>query len=1121
MKNMLTTMMKIAAAFAVAAGAVLPSHAYEIAVPSVVTGDAIFWLDASATETLTVSDGKVSQWASRTGSMSANAQSEAARPTYKATTYGIPTVDFGDVGSGKDLAFNTINNIRMAFWVVKMPRHGNVYWLGDYGSNGAWNYTFARGEQGQWTSSFGGERFVKFWDGTNEVLNMTSEFPDESRFLVIAAEMSEGACANRITQDRWIDGHNGGKKLSELILFDRVLTDEERIAVTQYLEAKWHYEPTLMDTAVFWLDASATDTITTNASGEVIRWDSRTGSNYAKQSTGYATLDYPTYDTTTYGIPTVDFGAAKSGKDLRFNEDVSGIRTAFWVTKIQKSADAFWLGFISGTGSDYPFSRGGAGQYTSNYSGEKFAKFWNGTDEVSDMLNEFPPDDKFIVVAAEMKEGGATANSITEDRWNLRNGGKQLSELLLFNRVLTEEERLEVTYYLVDKWMSEYEAEGMKWNRRHVDSATDDGEWGADKYRVFGSDVTIPVDGAAAWGVEFTASAALGGGTLALGHGGFYADSDVTVTVTNAVTGGVNVFGPGTVKFLAQGTTLDALTVGGTARAVLLPGTTIGGKLIMRDSGRLVIDATGLPSGEYGEITVGSYSLPTGGSLLDYVEVLGSGHKLTYDPASGTLMLNEAGIPVAASWSPQDGSTNPKDAANWMCFDAEGLRAQGKLPGKSVTNVTLNAELDLRDWGADVFADGVEIDLKGYSLHVDNLDGVSYNNASIKNTSATTATLEVRVTAASVNNPSATISGNVRFVKSGEGEFVASRAQLYTGGTEVAAGKLKAGIVGTGNPLGAANTELKIGKGATFELNGKGGWDRYSLTLAGGTLQSSSGISMDAGLFTNVTLTADSLISMPAYAPWGLVGVNYDPVAIYLNGHTLNMEIYQVNVSLVFCNTKFVGEGNFHINKGGNFQTGVKDNDAACGEIMATNVSLRVNSPLKLYAPVSIRDYEQVYGTAECVSYDSTAEMKVFGAFKPASHGVFYGCTMQDGSTIDLSNRTGANGLPFYTTSTVASDSLNSLRKTVGFAPGATVTVDLSAFIRARGEAFLLERTDPSKYGYAGDTRIISWDAPPPADVEFVLDAETSASFGGKYRFKRRADGLCITRGRSLSIHLR
>ena len=1146
---MLTTMMKIAAAFAVAAGAVLPSHADEIAVPSVVTGDAIFWLDASDVSTITTNtSGEVTQWNSRVGSNYAKqgwnyyAGSAFLYPTYNATTYGIPTVDFGNAvqsgwdnsNPGRDLNINTPVVVKTVFFVTRIQKDGKAAWLGQEDAAAGTGNCFRRDEYGAYNDKRSGQpgqsRFANFWIGTNVVADMTTEHPPADRFCVYSAQMDDaGTYAAQHLAEQCGGLHSGGKQLSELILFDRVLTDEERIAVTRYPEAKWHYEPTLMDTAVLWLDASATGTITTNASGEVTRWNSRVGSNYARQSRHYngSSMPYPKYDTMTWGIPTVDFGEAKTdngwsgsnlGMDLWLSTVVS-VRTVFWVAKMGDGGNVAWMGTWA---FDTPFRRGGDGQYAM-LPNAKFTDFWNGTDVVTDMATEHPPSDRFCVFSAQMDDGGPyNAEFLASHCLGLHSGGKQLSELIIFDRVLTDDERLEVTYYLTDKWMSEYEAEGMKWDRRHADSAGDDGEWGADKYRVFGADAQVPPQGAAAWGVELTAGATLGGGVLALGHGGIYAASGATVTVTNAVTGGVNVFGPGTVKFLAQGTMLDALTVGGTARAVLLPGTTIGGKLIMRDNGRLVIDATSLPAGEYGEISVGSYSLPTGGSLLDYVEVLGTGHRLTYDITTGTLMLNEGGIPVEARWMPQNGSTNPKDAANWRCLDAEGFQTAGKLPGKSVTKVTLaTADLDLRDWGVDVFADGVEIDLKGHSLRVDNLDGVSYTNAVIKNTSAATATLEVRVTADSVNNPSATISGNVRFVKSGEGEFVASRAQSYTGGTEVRAGTLKAGIAGTGNPLGATGTELKIDGGATFELNGKGGWGGYGLTLAGGTLRNSTWMNFDAGLFTNVTLTAESLISMPVYAQWGLAGANYDPVTICLDGHTLNMDVYRVDISIAFCNARFVGGGDFHIRSGGNFQTGVKGIDAACGEIAATNVSLRVNSALKLYATLSVRDYEPMYNTPGCVSYDSTAEMRVFGAFKPASFNVFYGCTMQDGSTIDLANRTGAGGLPFHTTSDVAADSTNSLRKAVGFAPGATVTVDLSAFTAARGEAFLKERANPSRYGFEGDPRILTWDAPPPADVEFVLDAETSASFGGKYRFKRRADGLFITRNIGTSIHLR
>ena len=442
-------------------------HGFELTlnnhIPTVadfIQDSASFWLDASDASTITTNaNGEVTRWNSRVGSNSAGQSTgynvTLSYPKYEATRFGMPTVDFGDVGSGRDLAFSTVGNIRMAFWVVKMPKSKDAFWLGDYGSNGAWNYHFSRGDNGEWTSTHNptdptGEKFARFWDGTNEVANMTSECPDDSRFLVVAAEMNEGAYANRITQDRYID-RNGGKQLSELILFDRVLTDEERVAVTQYLQNKWTFEYPAMNDSVLWLDASATDTITTNASGEVTRWDSRFGDNYARPM--HDNLASPLYDTTTYGKPTVDFGALGSGKDLGFDA-IRNIRTFFMVVKIQKDIGAMWL--TCADERHYEFARGEMsknGAYAADYS--EISRMWDGGAQVADIYNEYPSDTKFIVVAGEMSED-STANSITCDRYNYnvnnRNGGKQLCELLVYNRVLSDAERIEVTEYLQEKW---------------------------------------------------------------------------------------------------------------------------------------------------------------------------------------------------------------------------------------------------------------------------------------------------------------------------------------------------------------------------------------------------------------------------------------------------------------------------------------------------------------------------------------------------------------------------------------------------------------------------------------------------------------------------------------------
>ena len=76
--------------------------------------------------------------------------------------------------------------------------------------------------------------------------------------------------------------------------------------------------------------------------------------------------------------------------------------------------------------------------------------------------------------------------------------------------------------------------------------------------------------------------------------------------------------------------------------------------------------------------------------------------------------------------------------------------------------------------------------------------------------------------------------------------------------------------------------------------------------------------------------------------------------------------------------------------------------------------------------------YEAVYKA----NYNSgTAALNVYGTFKPSKeHDYFYGCTMQDGSTIDLSART--NALPRVSAFTSGDNTLK-------FATNATVRVKL------------------------------------------------------------------------------
>lgn len=202
--------------------------------------------------------------------------------------------------------------------------------------------------------------------------------------------------------------------------------------------------------AAFWLDASDTATLMLGEGNSVTGWVSK-AAVAAGKAAEVATVpsDHlaPVYDTTTYGIPTVDFGSVTSLKDMVFPRK-TGITAAFFVMKIAKSQDAFWLG-----DSTYNFHRGAGGLY-GNATYAKFSTVLKNGSAV-DWRNEVVPDDAHYVFSI-LTSSGIAAQSLTQDRTlsqiPQRNGGKQLSELILFTSAITEGEFGVVTSYLMRKW---------------------------------------------------------------------------------------------------------------------------------------------------------------------------------------------------------------------------------------------------------------------------------------------------------------------------------------------------------------------------------------------------------------------------------------------------------------------------------------------------------------------------------------------------------------------------------------------------------------------------------------------------------------------------------------------
>ena len=167
------------------------------------------------------------------------------------------------------------------------------------------------------------------------------------------------------------------------------------------------------------------------------------------------------------------------------------------------------------------------------------------------------------------------------------------------------------------------------------------------------------------------------------------------------------------------------------------------------------------------------------------------------------------------------------------------------------------------------------------------------------------------------------------------------------------------------------------------------------------------------------------------------------------------------------------GPGKIKITSGGWFQTLT----SACD---ARTVDFIVGCALNIGTDLSVHDYEVAYNFN---NNSGTAALNVYGAFKSSEHDYFYGCTMQDGSTIDLSSRT--NALPRVSAFTAGDHTLK-------FATNATVRVKLGGRKVSRNEP------------------IVSWATAPEnlAGLKFVSGDENR-----RFSIVKKDDGLYIHTG--------
>lgn len=248
---------------------------------------AAFHVDASQSDTLTLVNGsEVSEWRDRNGG-SVVARAPGKRPSLLSNALnGKPVVDFGTWGDSpymnwyRGASQTQLTNIFAVFWVFG-SQNGGGFLLGS-GTSGSPHFHRGTDPTGNFnpnvTSSriwgydwgaYPGSRMTTFIDGLSA--NENAAF--SGGYQLISCQITTNVTAGAFAADRTTTTRRGGQRLAEVIVYERPLSEAERIETEEYLTAKWfsdtRWDADGKEPSVTALDVLGTRTLGTPSSGTV------------------------------------------------------------------------------------------------------------------------------------------------------------------------------------------------------------------------------------------------------------------------------------------------------------------------------------------------------------------------------------------------------------------------------------------------------------------------------------------------------------------------------------------------------------------------------------------------------------------------------------------------------------------------------------------------------------------------------------------------------------------------------------------------------------------------------------------------------------------------------------
>jgi len=495
------TFSRLAVITGVCVGCVLGS----LAAPPVTDG-LKFWVDASDASTVTTNAaGLVEQWNDLSGAGNHVAQTDSTkRPVFNpAGLDGKPSLSFNSTNvlfkSGSLLCYSN----HTAFLVAKATSHTENDMLGS-GGTGAGdilimhyrqvNFVFRGhywGVSGVATKDsaintavsvplvyaqrMSGTALELFRNGTRDAVQPFSSFSPNKKGIVLGYRSTGGS-----------SGKCFAGELSEVLIYERALSDAERAQVEEYLVEKWlgdygPAQPTPVTTGLkFRADASASQTVLTNEEGKVIQWLDLSGNGYHLQQRLTDTRRPVSSPTGLNGKPSLTF----NGSNVLVTT-VSPINysnhTVFVVAKARDNTTSAW-------GNDLVGSNMGDvnGFLLTIRYGYYTATYWPTNNATSVIVTGKTPvtfaptlyGQRLDDAGMEIFRNGLSDNTETVGpRTNVLNGVSvgyrveavnsdygfigEISEVLLYDRALNASERQQVETHLTNKWFTVPVADGL------------------------------------------------------------------------------------------------------------------------------------------------------------------------------------------------------------------------------------------------------------------------------------------------------------------------------------------------------------------------------------------------------------------------------------------------------------------------------------------------------------------------------------------------------------------------------------------------------------------------------------------------------------------------------------